>query len=156
MTNHLLSKRAFIAAGITAAAGLRGLRTMPAYAEPGTISALPDKGGTAPWDYWQSNEGTGTLRVAAAAILSATPYNTHPWLFRLNENRIEILFNKDRNLANLDPYRREFYMGLGCALENACVAAPSLGLEAKGSLLPNGPDADNAAGVDFKTMGVAP
>jgi hypothetical protein len=150
MTNYRMSKRAFIAAGITAAAGLRGLGTMQAYAEPEAISGLPDKGGTAPWDYWQSNEGTGTLRVAAAAILSANPYNTQPWQFRLNANRIEILVNKDRNLANLDPYRREFYMGLGCALENACVAAPSLGLEANVSLLPNGQAGDTAAIVEFK------
>jgi hypothetical protein len=150
MTNHRMSKRAFIAAGITAAAGLRAFGTTQAYAEPETTSGLPDKGGTAPWDYWQSNEGTGTLRVAAAAILSANPYNTQPWLFRLNRDRIEILTNKDRNLANLDPYRREFYMGLGCALENACVAAPSLGLEASVSLLPNGPTADTAAIVQFK------
>ena len=41
-------------------------------------------------------------------------------------------------------------MGLGCALENACVAAPSLGLEASVSLLPNGPTADTAAIVQFK------
>jgi len=128
---------------------------LQAFAGPETISALPDKGGTAPWDYWQSNQGTGTLRVAAAAILSANPYNTQPWLFRLNENRIEILVNKDRNLANLDPYRRELYMGLGCALENACVAAPSLGLEANVSLLPNGQTADTAAIVEFKPTATA-
>jgi hypothetical protein len=129
---------------------------MTARAEGESMSALPDKGGTGPWDYWQSNEGTGALRVASAAILSATPYNTQPWLFRLNANRIEVIANKGRNLANLDPYRREFYMGLGCALENACVAAPSQGLEAKVSLLPNGPDADTAAVVEFRPTVAAP
>jgi hypothetical protein len=144
-----ISKRAFIAGGIAAAAGLRGVGNT-ARAEGGPASALPDKGGTGPWDYWQSNEGTGVLRVASAAILSANPYNTQPWLFRLNANRIEIVANKSRNLANLDPYRREFYMGLGCALENTCVAAPSQGLAAKVSLLPNGPDGDTAAVVEFE------
>ena len=113
MTNHRMSKRAFIAAGITAAAGLRGLGTMQAYAEPEAISGLPDKGGTAPWDYWQSNEGTGTLRVAAAAILSANPYNTQPWLFRLNRDRIEILTNKDRNLAKSRSLSSRILYGTG-------------------------------------------
>lgn len=128
---------------------------MVAKAEGESISALPDKGGTAPWDYWQSNEGTGTLRIASAAILSANPYNTQPWLFRLTANRIDVIANKGRNLANLDPYRRELYIGLGCALENACVAAPSQGLEAKVSLLPKGPDDDTAAVVEFKPIGAA-
>jgi hypothetical protein len=154
MTAHRISKRAFVAGGIMAVAGLREVGNM-ARAEGGSVSALPDKGGTAPWDYWQSNEGTGALRVASAAILSANPYNTQPWLFRLNPNRIEIIANKARNLAKLDPYRREFYMGLGCALENACVAAPSQGLEAKVSLLPNGPDADTAAVIEFKPTATA-
>jgi hypothetical protein len=155
MTAHWISKRAFVAGGIAAAAGLRGLENTTAWAEGTPMSALPDKGGTAPWDYWQSNEGTGTLRVASAAILSANPYNTQPWQFRLTANRIEVLANKGRNLANLDPYRRELYMGLGCALENACVAAPSQGLEAKVSLLPGGPDADTAAIVEFRPAAVA-
>jgi hypothetical protein len=149
MTAHWISKRAFVAGGVMVVAGLRGVKNM-ALAEGGSVSGLPDKGGMGPWDYWQSNEGTGVLRLASAAILSANPYNTRPWLFRLNPNRIEVVANKGRNLANLDPYRREFYMGLGCALENACVAAPSQGLEAKVSLLPDGPDADTAAAIEFK------
>ena len=156
MTTHWISKRAFVAGGITVAAGLRGVGSMAARAEGESMAALPDKGGTGPWDYWQSNEGTVALRVVSAAILSANPYNTQPWLFRLNTNRIEMIADKARNLAKLDPYRREFYMGLGCALENACVAAPSQGLEARVSLLPNGPDADTAAVVEFKPMGAAP
>jgi hypothetical protein len=156
MTTNRISKRVFVAGCITVVAGLRGVGNMAVRAEGQSMSALPDKGGTGPWDYWQSNEGTGTLRVLSAAILSANPYNTQPWLFRLDTNRIEIIANKSRNLANLDPYRREFYMGLGCALENACVAAPSQGLEAKVSLLPNGPDADTAAVVEFKPMVAAP
>jgi hypothetical protein len=149
MTAHWISKRTFVAGGIMAVAGLRGAKNT-ALAEGGSVSGLPDKGGMGPWDYWQSNEGTGVLRLGSAAILSANPYNTQPWLFRLKPNRIDVVANKGRNLANLDPYRREFYMGLGCALENACVAAPSQSLEAKVSLLPNGPDADIAAAIEFK------
>jgi hypothetical protein len=156
MTAHWISKRTFVAGGIAAAAGLRGVGNMAARAEAEPMSALPDKAGTGPWDYWESNEGTGALRVASAAILSANPYNTQPWLFRLNANRIEVIANKGRNLAGLDPYRREFYIGLGCALENACVAAPSQGLEATVSLLPSGSDADTAAVVEFKPTVAVP
>jgi hypothetical protein len=155
MTARWISKRAFLAGGIMAAAGLRGLGNIAAWAEGERILALPDKGGTGPWDYWQSNEGTGTLRVASAAILSANPYNTQPWLFRLAANRIEVIANKGRSLANLDPYRRELYIGLGCALENACVAAPSQSLAANVLFLPNGPNDNTAAVIDFKSMDAA-
>jgi len=47
-------------------------------------------------------------------------------------------------------------MGLGCAIENACVAAPSQGLDAKVTLLPNGPGADHAAVLTFAPRTAAP
>lgn len=98
------------------------------------IVALPDEGGEAPWDYWLSEKSAGVVRIASAGILSANPYNTQPWLFRLSDDRIEVLADLNRNLAVLDSLRRELYIGLGCAIENASVAAPSQGLAANVSL----------------------
>ena len=98
------------------------------------IVALPDEGGEAPWDYWLSEKSAGVVRIASAGILWANPYNTQPWLFRLSDDRIEVLADLNRNLAVLDSLRRELYIGLGCAIENASVAAPSQGLAANVSL----------------------
>jgi hypothetical protein len=133
-----LSRRALIAGGVGFAAGLSAAgHVLVLAADEGTKAALPADGGIAPWDYWLSNSGSGTLRLAAAAILAASPYNTQPWLFRLSRDRIELFADEGRNLGALDPFRREFYMGLGCATENACVAAPSQGMKADAALVPD-------------------
>jgi nitroreductase len=156
MTPYWISRRAVIGAAVTVAASRRGVDRVAAQTTGEVLSGLPDRGGIGPWDYWRSNEGAGTVRIASAAILAASPYDTQPWLFRLRANRIEVVADAARNLAGLDPYHREFYMGLGCAIENACVAAPSQGLDANVTLLPNGPGADPAAILAFEPMAVAP
>jgi nitroreductase len=145
-----LSRRALTAGGIGILATAVTGRTRASAADR-QPSALPDDGGVRPWDYWLSNGGTGVVRIASAAILAASPYNTQPWLFRLTDNQIEILVNSDRNVGGLDPLRRELYMGLGCAVENACVAAPSQGLVASVSLVPDPTRPDLAAVLDLQT-----
>src|ERR1700722_4656487 len=77
-----VSRRALIAGGIGLTANAAGLGAMLARAAEGT-SALPDVGGQGPWEYWASNEGAGVVRILAAAILSASPYDTQPWLVRI-------------------------------------------------------------------------
>jgi hypothetical protein len=156
MTAYWISRRAIIGTAVAVATSLRDLGGVVAQTTSEVLSDLPDRGGIGPWDYWRSNEGAGTIRIASAAILAASPYDTQPWLFRLRANRIEVVADAPRNLAGLDPYSREFYMGLGCAIENACVAAPSQGLDPKVTLLPNGPGSDPAALLEFEPMAVAP
>jgi hypothetical protein len=151
-----LSRRKLIASGLGLAAGLSAAgHVFVLAADEKTRAALPKEGGIAPWDYWLSNSGSGTLRLAAAAILAASPYNTQPWLFRLSEDRIELFADEDRNLAALDPFRREFYMGLGCATENACVAAPSQGMKAAAGLLPDASKPSLAAVIRLETSGIS-
>src|SRR5262249_24742405 len=117
-----LSRRRLIAGGVCFAGGLSAAGpVLVLAADEKTKATLPAEGGLAPAVYRLSNASSGTLQLAAAAIAAASPYNTQPWLFRLSEDRIELFADEDRNLAALDPYRREFYMGLGCATENACV-----------------------------------
>jgi hypothetical protein len=152
MNPYLISRRMFMAAGATVAAGVGGVA---AQSEGEPMPGLPDQGGVGPWDFWRSNAGRGALRVASGAILAASPYDTQPWLFRLGANRIEVIADEKRHLGDLDPYRREFYMGLGCAIENACVAAPSQGLNARVALLPNGPSAAPAAVLEFESTAAA-
>ena len=154
MNRYLISRRAFVAAGLVAAAGVRGAA---AEAEGEPVSGLPNEGGVGPWDYWRSNErATAPSGSHPAPSWRRVLYDTQPWLFRLSANRIEVIADHRRNLGGLDPYRREFYMGLGCAIENACVAAPSQGLGAKLTLLPNGPSAAPAAILEFEPTPAAP
>jgi nitroreductase len=148
MKDFEVSRRALIAGGIGFTVSAAGFATMVARAAEGALT-LPNVGGQGPWEYWASNAGSGVVRILAAAILSANPYNTQPWLFRISENRIEVLADSDRNLGGLDGLRREFYMGLGCAIENACVAAPLQGMAPTVRLLAE-PNSNVVAVIDFQ------
>lgn len=79
-----------------------------------------------PWTLWNAPEHEGTpIALVAAGILAANPHNTQPWVFRVDENRIDILADTSRDLGSFDPYLREMHIGLGCAIENMALAAPA-------------------------------
>lgn len=80
-----------------------------------------------PWTTWRSDAQEGPLALVRAGILAASPHNTQPWVFRVTEKRIELYADTARNLGSFDPYLREMYLGLGCALENIALAATANG-----------------------------
>jgi hypothetical protein len=47
------------------------------------------------------------------------------WLFVVNPNRIELFAAINRNIGAIDPYLREMYEGLGCALEKSSTGCGS-------------------------------
>jgi hypothetical protein len=149
-----ISRRTLIKGGISGIITLllannRGVAALTA----GEQLSLPHEGGVGPWNYWLSNEGAGIVRLASAAILASNPRDIQPWLFRLNTKHMEVLLDDKvgLRLGALDAVQREIYIGLGCAVENACVAAPSQGLNAKVSLLPDPARPTLAAILDFQT-----
>ena len=81
----------------------------------------------APWDNLPNMAGAGPTGFIQAAILAANPHNTQPWLFRIAPDHISLMADLGRNLGPFDPYRREMYLGLGCALENLALAASQAG-----------------------------
>ncbi len=83
-----------------------------------------------PWKNWRTDTNEGPLALVRAAILAASPHNTQPWIFKVGENRIELYADTTRNLGAFDPYLREMYIGLGCALENMALAADANGYNA--------------------------
>jgi len=82
-----------------------------------------------PWKDWDQPQ-TGMMALVRAGILAASPHNTQPWLFRVHGNEIDVLADVSRNTGALDPFLRELHIGMGCALENMCVAAPTAGYDA--------------------------
>lgn len=104
-----------------------------------------------PWNDWktESEQGTGPLSLVASAILAANPHNTQPWLFVVNPNRIELFAAINRNIGAIDPYLREMYEGLGCALENLVLAAEAKGYAYDLELMPNPPSKTHVSSINL-------
>ena len=98
----------------------------------------------------------GTEGLVAAAILAANAHNAQPWLFRLGDSSIDIKADTDRNLGSVDPYSREMYISLGCALENLTIAAKAKGFSPKTIYFPNMQDRRHIATIDLTTMSPHP
>ncbi len=88
-----------------------------------------------PWKDWRT-ASNGPLALVRAAILAASPHNTQPWMFQVNDSSIALQIDTQRNVGALDPYLREEHIGIGCALENLMLAAPANGYAATATLLP--------------------
>jgi uncharacterized protein YbjQ (UPF0145 family) len=106
-----------------------------------------------PWKDWktESEEGAEPLSLVASAILAANPHNTQPWLFVVNPNRIDLFAAINRNIGAIDPYLREMYEGLGCALENLVLAAEAKGYTYDLKLMPNPTSKTHVASISLIT-----
>ncbi len=102
------------------------------------------------WKNWQEEADQPIMKLVKAAILAANPHNSQPWSFRVSESRIDLFAVTSRNLGAIDPYLREMYIGLGCALENLLLAAKAEGYDYKLTLMPSPGDTTHVAGIDLK------
>lgn len=101
-----------------------------------------------PWENWRVG-GEGPMALVSAAILAANAHNTQPWTFRVDESRIDLFADTSRRIGTVDPYLREMYIGLGCALENLILAAGANGYETQLTLMPDDSDPTHAARIDL-------
>lgn len=92
---------------------------------------------------------TGPEAMVAAAVLAASAHNTQPWAFAVSDERIDLYADTTRTTGANDPLLREFYVSLGCALENLVLAARANGYQPAVTLDP-GTAPDLAATVDLK------
>ncbi len=90
-----------------------------------------------PWKTWGSGQPGEPMRLVQAAILAANPHNSQPWLFRIGSDVVDVFADTVRNIGAIDPYLREMYMGVGCAIENLRIAAAHDGYQTEVSLMPD-------------------
>lgn len=100
-----------------------------------------------PWADWQAHERGDPAALVSAAILASNAHNAQPWLFRMEDTRIDLLEDGTRHLGTLDPFGREMHIGLGGALENLLLAAGANGYEHRLSLSPRTEDPVHVASV---------
>jgi hypothetical protein len=101
-----------------------------------------------PWRSWQEHRGT-PLGMVAAAILAANAHNTQAWLFRISGSRIDVFADRSRGIGAIDPFRREMYVSIGCAIENCVIAGQADGITSRVSLLPDPGQPLHAARIDL-------
>lgn len=81
------------------------------------------------WRNWQGKPGDAqATRPLHAAILAASAHNTQPWLFEPNTNAITVYADLSRNLGAADPFRRELFTSIGCAVANLNIAMKDYGV----------------------------
>ena len=102
----------------------------------------------APWTDWRDPQ-PGPLNLVRAAILAANPHNIQPWLFRVSEKQIDVYVDTSRHLGKIDPFLRELFIGVGCAIENLVLAAAANGYATQVTLIPDATDESYAARVDL-------
>jgi hypothetical protein len=100
------------------------------------------------WDDWRT-ASREPLDLVRAAILTANPHNTQPWLFQVTPSQINLFADRMRTIGAIDPFLREMHIGLGCALENLLMAAAANGYTTQVSLLPDALDETWVACVDL-------
>ncbi|WP_078552028.1 hypothetical protein [Bacillus alkalicellulosilyticus] len=84
-----------------------------------------------PWNIHNDTLKSTPLALVKDAILASNPHNTQPWLFKVTDSYIEIYADESRNLGSIDPFRREMFIGLGCAIENLMLSATTHGYQAQ-------------------------
>lgn len=81
------------------------------------------------------------------AILAPSSHNSQPWLFKPGKNGFEMQIDETRWLKHADPNRRELHLSLGCAVENAVIAAQHHGFNPSLEIRPD--DGDPCATINL-------
>ncbi len=114
MTRRGFVKRATGVAAVVAVGGVGGVTVWDRTTQPDDLA-----------EAWTT--ATGVDRILLAATMAPSSHNTQPWRFSVDSGKIDLLGDMDRTMGKADPRLRELHVSLGCALENAVIAAAGAG-----------------------------
>ncbi len=80
---------------------------------------------------------TAVASLLRFAILAPSSHNTQPWLFRPAGNGIEVFGDGKRMLPASDASHRQFFISIGCTIENIMIAADYYGLSPRLDYFPD-------------------
>ncbi len=80
-----------------------------------------------PWEDWQKSGPNPFEQFVRAAVLAANPHNTQPWKFHFLADAVDVYADTSRRIGVIDPFLREMYIGVGCAVENLLLSAEAAG-----------------------------
>lgn len=87
------------------------------------------------------------------AILAPSGHNSQPWEFSLSDNSIYVWVKRERSLKESDPTRRQLMIGMGCMMENLCLAADYYNFKCNINYFPNPQNEDLVANISFTKSG---
>jgi len=99
------------------------------------------------------NDGIAILHfLVRFAGEAPSSHNTQPWLFAFSKNEILVYGNKIRKLAASDTNNRQFFLSIGCAIQNILTAADYYGFPFSVEYFPDKSDPFFAARIIFKSL----
>lgn len=90
------------------------------------------------------------------ANMAPSPHNNQPWLFKCDENKIQVRLNPDRLIPSLDPGNRHSVFAIGAALENLVVAAAYHGYRPSLRYFQQRGETDPIAEVEMQSTHLSP
>ncbi|HEY3008851.1 MAG TPA: nitroreductase [Micromonosporaceae bacterium] len=100
--------------------------------------------------------GPALRECLLAASAAPSVHNTQPWLFRPRGDAIDVLVDRRRQLATLDPDGREMFVSVGAAIFNLRLAVRAHGRETRVRLMPDRDQPNLAARLTMDRAAAAP
>ncbi|WP_416666622.1 Acg family FMN-binding oxidoreductase [Egbenema bharatensis] len=108
-----------------------------------------------PWQISETDfpaQGTPTEQLQFLlqyAVLAPSSHNTQPWLFKLQNEQVQLYADRSRALPIVDPQDRALIISCGAALFNLCLAIRQFGYTDIVKLFPDASQADLLAQVQL-------